>query len=93
MDDYYERQRQEAVRLAPTEEIGEDQFRASLTQASLAALRRAAARWSAPHGRSRDAVIDGIVTALHNPHVNRGDSFRLALGHIRACELQTRRTS
>jgi hypothetical protein len=92
-EDYYERQRQEALKLAPASEINEDQLRALLTMASVAALRTAAVRWSAPRGRSRDAVIDGIVTALHNPHINRGDSFRLALGHIRACELQTRRTS
>jgi hypothetical protein len=86
-EDYYQRQRQDALRLAPAAEIGEDQLRALLAAASVAALRLAAIRWSAPRGRSREQIIDGIVAGLQNPHTNQGDSFRLALGHIRACEV------
>jgi hypothetical protein len=92
-EDFYERQRQEALKLAPASEINEDQLRALLTMASVAALRLAAVRWSAPRGRSREQIIDGIVAALHNPHINRGDDFRIAMGHVRACGLQTRRPS
>ena len=86
-EDYFQRQRQKALELAPAEEINTDQLRALLATASIAALRLAAIRWSAPRGRTREQVIDGIVAALHNPHINRGDSFRIALGHIRACEV------
>jgi hypothetical protein len=92
-EDFYERQQQAALKLTPASEINEDQLRALLTMASVAALRLAAVRWSAPRGRSREQVIDGIVAALHNPHINRGDDFRIALGHVRACQLQTRRPS
>ena len=91
MDDYYERQRQAALKLAPAEEIDEAQLRAMLADVPLRHLRRTAIRWSAPRGRSREQIIDGIVAALHNPHTNRGDSYRIALGHIRACERQTKR--
>jgi hypothetical protein len=85
MDDYCERQRQAALKLAPAEEIDEAQLRAMLADVPLRQLRRAAIRWSAPRGRSREQIIDGIVTALQNPHINRGDSFRIALGHVRTC--------
>lgn len=86
MDDYYERQRQAALTLAPAEEIDEAQLRAALADVPVRQLRLAAIRWSAPRGRSREQVIDGIMAALHNPHTNRGDSLRIALGHVRAWE-------
>jgi hypothetical protein len=88
---YHQRQRDEALGHAPLHELSEAAFRAELATVPLAALRQAAIRWSAPRGRSREQVIDGIVAALHNPHTNQGDDFRIALGHVRACQLQTRR--
>lgn len=92
-DQFREKEREKALELAPANEITENEFRERIQEAPILALRLAATWWSAPRGRSRAAVIDGIVAALQNPHTNQGDSYRVALGHIRACELQIRRTS
>lgn len=85
MDDHYQRQREAAIALAPAEEIDEAQLRAALADVPLSQLRLAGIRWSAPRGRSREQVVDGIVAGLHNPHTNQGDDFRIALGHVRSC--------
>ena len=85
-NEYYEKQRQEALRLAPPDEITEVHFRASLVLVPVSVLRLAAIRWSAPRGRSHVAVIDGIVAGLQNPNTNQGDTYRVALGHIRATQ-------
>lgn len=81
-----ERERQRALAFAPLEEIDEARLRAELAELPIAALRHASLRWSGPRGRSRQQVIDGILAGLSNPHTNRGDSFRIALGHARACD-------
>ena len=90
-NEYYEKQRQEALRLAPPDEITEVYFRASLMLVPISALRLAALRWSAPRGRSQAAVIDGIVAGLQNPNTNYGDTYRVALGHIRATQAAKKR--
>ena len=90
-NEYYEKQRQEALRLAPPDEITEDRFRASLMLVPISVLRLAAIRWSAPRGRSHVAVIDGIVAGLQNPNTNYGDTYRVALGHIRATQAAKKR--
>ena len=89
--EFHERERQEALRHAPYQELNQEQLREEMAAVPVAVLRQAALRWSAPRGRRREAVIDGIVAALHNPYTNRGDSYRIALGHIRACQLPSRR--
>ncbi len=83
---------QRALEHAPVQELTESQFRTELAALPLAGLRLAAVRWSAPRGRTREQVINGIVAALHNPHLNQGDSFRLALGHVRSCCASTVRS-
>jgi hypothetical protein len=86
--EFLERERQRALQCAPSGEIDEAHLRAELATVPVAVLRRAAERWSAPRGRSRQQVIDGIVASLQNPHTNQGDSFRIALGHVRACSAE-----
>ena len=90
-NEYKKQQRQEALRLAPPDEITEDYFRASLMLVPISVLRLAAIRWSAPRGRSHVAVIDGIVAGLLNSNTNQGDTYRVALGHIRATQAAKKR--
>lgn len=87
MDTYHStRERVRALEAAPLRELTEDQFRQELADLPVKVLRQAAVRWSAPRGRTKEAVVDGIVEALKNPHINQGDSYRVALGHVLACE-------
>jgi len=90
-DQFRAQERQRALDHAPFQELNEAQFRRLLSSVAIPALRQAGIRWSADRGRSRATIIDGIVQALQNPNVNQGDSFRLALGHVRACEIQIKR--
>jgi hypothetical protein len=76
-----ERERAEAV--APSGEISEDTFRATLRTYPLSTVRLASMRYSPCRG-SWDKVIDRFVEVLANHHVNRGDDYRIALGHVEA---------
>jgi hypothetical protein len=83
-DQYADKQAGEARVYAPAEEIDEAEFRYSLSFYPLDVIRQAAVRYSAPRGRSRGKAIGSFVDAIANPHLNHGESFRLALGHVEA---------
>lgn len=90
-DEYIAREREQALRHAPPRELDEFAFRAFLANYPLATIRLAAIRYSAARARTMGAACDNLVAALANPHINHGDSYRTAAGHVEATH-QWRRT-
>lgn len=78
---YEQLERERAETLAPSGEISEDTFRATLRTYPLSTVRLASMRYSSCRG-SWEKVIDRFVEVLNNPNVNRGDDYRIALGHV-----------
>jgi hypothetical protein len=83
MSGYQQRERERAEAYAPADQISEETFRAALRTYPLKTVRIASMRYSPCRG-SWDKVIDRFVEVLANHHVNRGDDYRIALGHVEA---------
>jgi len=83
-DQYAASQQQQARCCAPDEAIDRDQFIWRAGFYPIDVLRQASVRYSPARGRSYDQVLESFAQHVENPHVNHGDDFRLALGHIEA---------
>lgn len=83
-DQWQQRQRIRAEELAPAGPVSEADFRHALKAYPLPVIRLASTRYTVARGRGYDVVIDKFVQILNNPYVNRGDDYRVALGHIEA---------
>lgn len=83
LNGYRTRQRARAETYAPDAEIDEKAFRDALRSYPLKIVRHASMRYSPCRG-SWDKVIDRFVEVINNPNVNRGDDYRIALGHVEA---------
>lgn len=82
---YYARQREKALELAPPDPIDKAEFIRRAERYPLPVLRQAAiSRYSSARGRTYEQVLARLAEHLSNPHINRGDDYRLALGHIEA---------
>lgn len=79
-----QRQREVALEFAPPEEISEKEFVYRASFYALPTIRLASMRYGAARGRTYGQVMARFVEHLRNPHLNRGDDFRVALGHIEA---------
>ena len=87
-DQYIAAQRAQAEQLAPAEAIDRDQFIYRASFYTLPTLRQASVRYISARGRNHKQVLSRFVEILSNPNVNRGDDYRLALGHIEATRRQ-----
>lgn len=83
-DSYIARQGQQAADLAPEKPISRAEFILRASYYDLPTLRLASMRYLAARGRSYGVVLARFADAVANPHVNHGDDYRLALGHIEA---------
>ena len=81
---YQERQRARAESYAPPAPVGEAEFVYQASFYPLPTLRLASMRYASARGRNHGQVLARFVEVLKNPNVNRGDDFRIALGHIMA---------
>jgi hypothetical protein len=81
---YEAKERKTALTFAPPAPISEQEFVYQATFYPLSVLRCASMRYSGARGRSHKQVLSRFVSILSNPHVNRGDDYRIALGHIMA---------
>ena len=81
---YAASQRQAAEASAPAGPVSEADFRRRLAAYPLPVIRMAATRYGSARGRSYTKVIDRFAANMRNPHVNRGDDYRIALGHVEA---------
>lgn len=87
-DGYIIRQGQRAREFAPPEKVSREEFMYRASFYDLPTLRLASMRYIAARGRSYETVLSRFADAVANPHVNRGDDYRLALGHIEATRRQ-----
>ena len=83
--EYQCQQRERAESYAPpVGEMTEPEFIYQASFYPLPVLRHASMRYISARGRNHKQVLHRFVEILSNPHVNRGDDYRLALGHIMA---------
>lgn len=83
-DQYTAQQQQQARCCAPEEAIDRAEFIYRASFYPIDVLRQASVRYSPARGRRFAQVLENFALHLENEHVNRGDDFRLALGHIEA---------
>ncbi len=77
-------QQARALACAPGEEIDQATFCRLASAYPLATLRLASTRYISARGRTYKQVLARLADAIENPHVNRGDTYSTALGHIAA---------
>jgi hypothetical protein len=92
--EYQCQQRERAESYAPpVGEMTEAEFLYEASFYPLPTLRLASMRYISARGRNHKQVLRRYVENLRNPNVNRGDDFRVALGHIMATyESERKRT-
>lgn len=83
--EFQQQQRERAERYAPPATVNEPDFLYQASFYPLPVLRHASMRYDqGARGRNHKQVLHRFVEILSNPHVNRGDDYRIALGHIMA---------
>lgn len=76
-----------AAQFTPSEPIDRAEFIKRASAYSLSVLRLASARrYIVARGRSYAQVLDRFAEIVANPHVNHGDTFADALGHVEAAQ-------
>jgi hypothetical protein len=83
-DEFTALQRARAEQYAPAEAISEQEFVSLAGCYPLDVLRQASMRYSPARGRNHKQVLARFTAFLENEHINCGDDFRIALGHIEA---------